>query len=158
MIDTEVADADFVHAGRRCVCPDTRVQAWEDPDRNGGRQPESLAAGHRDDPLVRDAETAQDPSGLVRTDNPGSGPLHYCLGAPEVVEVRVSNQYPVALVYVRAPDSSRRRGGNAVEVRVQEEGQTVDPQSKGRASKPIDGCRTAGHHVDAIGFAPPTGK
>src|SRR5262249_31043386 len=95
---------------------------------------------------------------LVAPDEPGARVPHDPLGAPQMVEVRVADDDPVAGVHGvgRQPRAGRAR--NAIDVRVEEHRQARGAQAKGRAAVPIERrhatSATSGYHRQAR-LAPP---
>ena len=115
------------------------MQARVDAHADAVAQVEGLAAGDRDQLLLRDAvDVVQQPYGLMRADHGGAGPRRNALGAPEVVEVRMADEHVVGARDVRSTHADGRCGRHAVHVRVEEDDALADGQAERRDAEPVE--------------------
>ena len=68
------------------------------------------------------------------------GLRHYPFGSPQMVEVRMSDDDPVARVDVVGPEACACRAGRSIDVGVKKQRESRRTKPERRASEPIMGC------------------
>ncbi|MGZ4728567.1 MAG: hypothetical protein ACXWB2_12670 [Acidimicrobiales bacterium] len=136
--EPEVAQADLAGLGHLGLRPDARVLARVHRDEQAVTEVDPLAAGHADHAVDGHTRLLHDPHGLVAADQPGAGAGGDALGAVQVVEVRVADHDPVALVDVGRRQPGPGGDGRPIDVGVEEHGQAVRPQPERRAAVPVE--------------------
>ena len=136
--DAEIADAHVARLRHLPLRPDTAVLAGEHVEQHTVAEVDRLAAGDADHPIGRDPRSLQHPHRLVAADHGGRRVRRDPLRAPQMVEVRVTDDDPVALVDVVGGEAGTCRAGRAVDVGVEEDREPCDGQPEGRTAVPIE--------------------
>src|SRR5262249_9680062 len=96
------------------------------------------ATGDGHHPIERHAGGLHDTDGFVATDEPGARVVHDTFGTPQVVEMGMPDDDPVARIDGISGETGAGGTGDAVDVCVEEDRESGPSEKEGRTAIPIE--------------------